>query len=453
MANISGNRDLFGSKFGIIAAAAGSAIGLGNIWRFPYVLGQNGGAAFLLLYLFFIFAIGIPVLLSEFVIGRHSQSNPYQAFKTLKPGKKWYLIGVMGIAAAFMISAFYGAAAGWTIEYLVKAVTNQFAGSSPVQFENEFYNFRDSSLRAVLWQVLFMILTASIVLAGVKKGIEKYTKILMPLLLVIIIVLNIKALSLPGAGEGLKFLFQPDFSKITTRTILDALGQAFFSLSIGMGTLITYGSYISKKDNLANSAVIVSMADTAIAILAGIAIFPAVFAFNIAPGAGEGLVFITLPNIFQQMTGGYFFSVLFFLLLTVAALTSSISIMEVVVAFMVENLNMTRTNATIFTTIGISYLGTLCAMSWGGFKDFQIGQFNFFSLLDFTSSSILLPLGGMFIALFVGWFFPKKHVIEELTNRGELKAGYQRIFFFLLKFVAPWAIALVFLRGVGFLNF
>lgn len=447
------NRGSFRSKFGIIAAAAGSAIGLGNIWRFPYIAGENGGAAFILIYLVFVFAIGVPVMLSEFVIGRSTQRNPFDAFKKLKPNSHWYFIGIMGIVAAFMISAFYGTVAGWTLEYLYQSIINGFIGKSANEIDQMFVAFNSTTLRPVMWQIIFMILTASIVLGGVEKGIEKYTKILMPLLLIIIIILDIRALLLPGAKEGVNFLFKPDISKINPKVILEALGQAFFSLSIGMGTLITYGSYINKKDNLGNSAVIVSIADTLIAILAGVAIFPIIFSFGLEPNGGVGLVFKILPNIFQQMTGGYIFAILFFILLTVAALTSSISILEVVVAFLVERLRMKRINATLFATISISYLGTLCAMSAGGFSDFRLFNKNFFDLLDSTASKILLPLGGCFIALFVGWFYGKGKTWKEISNAGKLKVGYLNIFMFLIKYIAPIAIALVFMNGLGIIKF
>lgn len=447
------NRGKFGTKFGIIAAAAGSAIGLGNIWRFPYVAGENGGGAFLLIYVIFVLGIGVPIMLSEFVIGRSTQRNPFDAFKKLKPNSHWYIIGIMGIIAAIMILAFYGTVAGWTLEYLYQSVMNGFKGKDANAINQMFDNFNSATLRPVMWQMIFMVLTAAIVIGGVEKGIEKYTKILMPLLLFILIFLDIRALSLPGAREGINFLFKPDFSKINPKVILEAMGQAFFSLSIGMGTLITYGSYINKKDNMANSAVFVSIADTSIAILAGIAIFPIVYAFNLEPDQGEGLVFKILPNIFQQMTGGYILAILFFILLTVAALTSSISLLEVVVAFFVERLKMKRIRATLFATISISYLGTLCAMSAGGFSDFQLFNRNILGLLDSTASKILLPLGGCCIALFVGWFYGKGKTWREVSNRGTLKAAYLNIFMFLIKYVAPIAIALVFLNGLGILRF
>lgn len=446
-------RDSFGSKIGVIAATAGSAIGLGNIWRFPYVVGENGGGAFLFVYLAFILAIGIPVMLSEFVIGRSAQLNPYGAFKKLAPGRPWFLIGIMGVGAAFMILAFYAAVAGWTLEYVFQSVKNGFTGKSPDELSTMFDEFRQDSLRPVIWFLVFMGLTAWIVISGVRKGIEKYTKILMPILLVILVVLCIRAITLPGAGAGLSFLFKPDFSKINAETILKALGQAFFSLSIGMGTLITYGSYIKKNDNLATTAVSVSFADTLIAILAGIAIFPAVFAFGIDPGAEEGLVFITLPTIFQQMPGGYYFSLLFFVLLAVAALTSTISVLEVVVAYFVEELKMTRKKATIFAALSISVLGIVAAGSWGWFENLTLFGSNIFGLLNFTSANILLPLGGFFIVAFIGWYFGKEKTRKEVGNQGSLKARYLPVYMFIVKFIAPIAIALVFLNGLGIVKF
>jgi NSS family neurotransmitter:Na+ symporter len=446
-------RESFGSKIGVIAAAAGSAIGLGNIWRFPYVVGENGGAAFLFVYLAFILAIGIPVMLSEFIIGRSAQLNPYGAFKKLAPGKPWFLIGLMGVGAAFMILAFYAAVAGWTLEYIYQSVKNGFSGKSPEELSVMFDDFREGSLRPVIWFLVFMGFTAWIVVSGVRKGIEKYTKILMPVLLIILIILCIRAVTLPGAGAGLSFLFRPDFSKINADTILKALGQAFFSLSIGMGTLITYGSYINKNDNLANTAVSVSFADTFVAILAGIAIFPAVFAFGIDPGAEEGLVFITLPNIFQQMPGGYYFSLLFFVLLAVAALTSTISVLEVVVAYFAEELKMFRKRATITATLSISILGIIAAGSWGWFENLKLFKLNIFGLLDFTSANILLPLGGLFIVAFIGWYLGRDRTSKEVTNEGNLKATYLPVYIFIVKFIAPVAIALVFLNGLGIVKF
>ena len=444
-------RDSFGSRFGVIAAAAGSAIGLGNIWRFPYVLGENGGGIFLLIYLILVAMVGIPVMLSEFTIGRSARRNPYGSFRKLAPGKPWYLVGLVGITAAFMILAFYTVVAGWTLEYLYQAIANGFEGKSPVEINQMFDTFRAGTFRPILWFLIFMFMTSWIVMSGIRKGIEKYTKVLMPFLFILILILDIRAITLPGAGEGLKFLFKPDLSKISAETILEALGQGFFSLSIGMGTLITYGSYIDDRERLGNTALNVTLADTLIAILAGIAIFPAVYAFHIPPGEGTGLVFKTLPLIFQEMTGGYFFAILFFLLLSIAALTSTISVLEVIVAFFSEELNISRKAATILASLTVGLLGVLAAGSWGWFSQFHILKQSVFGILDFTTANILLPLGGFFIVIFVGWFMGTKKVQLELNNGGSLKAGYLPVFVFLVRYVAPLAITLVFMNGLGWI--
>lgn len=454
MSQITGgdNRGSFGSKFGVIAATAGSAVGLGNIWRFPYIAGENGGGAFLIIYLAFIVFIGVPVMLSELSIGRATHRNPFGAFKLLKPKTKWFWIGIMGIAAAFMINAFYSVVAGWTLEYLTKAVTNQFNGKSASDIAGLFSSFQESSWRPLFWTIVFIALSGSVVLAGVEKGIEKYTKILMPVLLVLIIILDIRAITLPNAGEGLKFLFQPDFSKIKASTILQALGQAFFSLSIGMGTLITYGSYIGKRDNLASSAGAVAIADTLIAILAGIAIFPAVFSFGISPEEGPDLVFLTLPNIFAQMKGGYIFALIFFFLLGVAALTSTISILEVVVAYFTEELKINRKKATLLASLGIAILGILCSLSLYQIPELKIAGTNLFGVLEYTSSNILLPLGGFLIVIFVAWIFGKSKLKAELSSGGAFKVKYFSTYLFIIRFIAPLAIALVFLNSIGLIQ-
>ncbi len=442
-------RDSFGSKIGVIAAAAGSAIGLGNIWRFPYVLGNNGGGAFLIIYLVFVVGIGVPVMISEFIIGRRSQRNPYGAFVKLAPGKPWYLVGIMGILAAFTILSFYSTIAGWTLEYLIEAFSTGFQNMTKSSLNDNLNTFINNGYRPVLWQLIFMFLTGYVVYAGVKNGIEKYTKILMPILLVIIIVLDVNSILLPGAGKGLTFLFKPDFSKINGEVVLEALGQAFFSLSIGMGTLITYGSYIQKKENLGNTAVSVSMADTLIAILAGIAIFPAVFSFGINPEAGPSLVFVTLPLIFEQMTGGYFFAILFFSLLAIAALTSTISVLEVVVAYLSEERNMSRKKATVISAAAISVLGIACTLSQGPAPQLHILGKSLFDAMDFLSANILLPLGGLFIVLFVGWQLKRLDVLDELSSGGQHKVAFFRVYLIIVRFLAPIAILLVFLNNLG----
>ncbi len=446
-------RDKFGSTFGVIAAAAGSAVGLGNIWKFPYIAGVYGGAAFLFVYLAFIVAIGLPVMLSELIIGRKSQRNAFGAFKVLAPGTPWKYIGILGVSAAFLILSFYGVVAGWSVQYIVLSIQDGFSSKSPDEIASLFSTFIESPVRPVIYQLIFMLATGAIVIIGIKKGIEKSTKLLMPLLVVILIGLAIKSVSLEGARAGLEFLFKPDFSKLTGDGILSALGHAFFTLSLGMGTLITYGSYINKDNNLVRTVINVTVADTVIAILAGIAIFPAVFAFGIAPTEGPGLIFITLPNVFHQMPGGFVFSILFFVLLTVAALTSSISILEVVVAYFKEEFNMGRKGATVLATVLITILGVLCSLSMGVLEPYKLFGLNVFDLMDWISANLLLPIGGLFIALFIGWFFGRKKVEAEVAFGGKLTGALLSVFMFLVKFVAPIAIAIVIMNKVGLLNF
>ncbi len=440
-------RGSFSSKFGVIAAAAGSAIGLGNIWKFPYITGVYGGAAFLFVYIGFIALIGLPVMLSEFIIGRKSRKNAYGAFVKLTPSTGWKQIGIFGVGAAFLILSFYGVVAGWSIRYIFFSFSDVFH-SNPENIGAFFESYKISPIKPLFYQVLFMAITGAIVIAGVQKGIERFSKILMPLLLVIILVLCVRAITLHGAGEGLTFLFKPDFSKLTFEGILSALGHAFFSLSLGMGTLITYGSYINKENNLIKTAIQVTVADTVIALLAGVAIFPAVFAFNIPPDAGPGLIFKTLPMVFQLMPGGSFFSVMFFLLLTIAALTSAISILEVVVAYLSEELKIKRNIATVFATVVILLLGIICSLSLGIYSEYDFLGYNVFDLLDHISSNILLPLGGMCIALFIGWKLGAKKVREELAHGGGIKESFLTVFMILVKVVAPFAIFVVFIKGV-----
>lgn len=452
MSELKPQRDSFGSKFGVIAAAAGSAVGLGNIWRFPYVAGENGGGAFLLLYIGFIALIGVSVMLAEFLIGRKAQRNALGSFKSLAPGSQWHWIGILGITAAFVILSFYSAVAGWTIEYTINSITNSFQGKTPAEIDQLFDTFIAHPWRPLLWQMIFLFITGWIVWAGVKKGIERYVKVLMPVLFLLIIALGIRSITLDGAEEGIDFLFKAKFSKLTTNSILEALGQAFFSLSIGMGTLITYGSYISKKENLSTSAIQVSFTDTLVAILAGVAIFPAVFALGGNPGDGPGLVFKTLPKIFLEMPGGYYFAILFFLLLVIAALTSLISVLEVVVAYVSEELNIKRHKATVLSSIAIVIPGAVAVMSWGATSSWKLFGLNPFDLLEWISANLLLPLGGLLIVLFTGWRLKTSEVKAELSNEGKLKVIFFPVFNFIIKFLAPLAIAIVFLNSIGVLK-
>ena len=448
MAELKKKRDGFGSKLGIIAAAAGSAIGLGNIYRFPCEVGENGGAAFLLFYLIVVNLLGLPVMLSELVIGRRSQSNSVGAFHKLAPNTKWPIVGYIGVLCGFLIFAFYSTVSGWTLEYIVKSVTNSFHGKDLATIESEFAAFHDMGWRNVMWQGIFIFLTGFVVFRGVQNGIEKTAKVLMPLLLGILIILGIRSMTLPGAKEGLSFLFRPDFSKITGKVMVEALGQGFFSLSLGMGVLITYGSYVKKEDNLTSTAFSVVIADTAIAILAGLVIFPAAFSFGVKPEAGMGLVFNTLPMLFNQITGGYWFCLIFFVLLAIAALTSTISLLEVLVAYLSEEMLLKRTWATVIACAGTMLLGVFASLSLMSETPFALAGHTVFDMMDFLSSNILLPIGGVLIVIFVGWRLGKQKFFEEVTNEGALKAPLKRIIFFIIRYLAPVAIAIVFISGL-----
>lgn len=441
-------RDGFGSKIGIIAAAAGSAIGLGNIYRFPCELGNNGGAAFLLVYLIVVVFLGIPVMLSELVIGRRGQSNAVGAFKKLAPKSAWPIVGYIGVLCGFIIFAFYSTISGWTLEYIVKSVSNSFQGKDLAAMEQDFSNFHDMGWRNVMWQAIFIFLTGFVVFKGVQNGIERYAKILMPVLLVILVILGVRSATLPGAKDGLVFLFKPDFSKITGKVLISALGQGFFSLSLGMGALITYGSYIKKDDNLTSTAFSVVLSDTLIALLAGIVIFPAAFSFGINPQAGMGLVFNTIPMIFNQMMGGYWFCIIFFVLLAIAALTSTISLLEVVVAYLSEELHIKRQWATVLACVATMLIGSFASLSLKSNTSLAFGGRTVFDWMDFISSNILLPLGGVLIVLFVGWKLGKSHFFDEVTNSGKLKSPLKRIILFIIRYLAPLAIIVIFISGL-----
>ena len=441
-------RDGFGTKLGIIAAAAGSAIGLGNIYRFPCELGNNGGAAFLLVYLIVVIFLGIPLMMSELVIGRRTQANSVGAFQKLAPKTAWPLVGYFGVLGSFLIFSFYSTIAGWTLEYIVKAVGNSFKGKDIATLEQDFAAFHNMGWRNVIWQAVFIALTGFVVFRGIKNGIEKTSKVLMPVLLLILIVLGISSVTLPGAAEGLTFLFKPDFSKITGDVLISALGQGFFSLSLGMGVLITYGSYVKKSDNLTSTAFSVVLADTLIALLAGIVIFPAAFSFGINPEAGMGLVFNTIPMIFNQMAGGYVFCIVFFVLLAIAALTSTISLLEVVVAYISEERHISRKWATVWACLVSMALGCFASLSLMDGTPFKLAGKTVFDLLDFISSNIMLPIGGVLISIFVGWKLGKAKFFDEVTNEGTIKSSLKNVIFFIIKYLAPVAITIVFIRGL-----
>ncbi|MBY2900891.1 sodium-dependent transporter [Bacteroides fragilis] len=451
------DRGNFGSKLGVILASAGSAVGLGNIWRFPYETGNHGGAAFILIYLGCILLLGLPIMIAEFLIGRHSQANTARAYQILAPGTQWRWVGRMGVLAGFLILGYYSVVAGWTLEYIFEAVSNSFAGKTPAEFISSFQSFSSNPWRPALWLTLFLLATHFIIVKGVEKGIEKSSKIMMPTLFIIILVLVGCSVTLPGASRGIEFLLKPDFSKVDGNVFLGAMGQAFFSLSLGMGCLCTYASYFSKDTNLTRTAFSVGIIDTFVAVLAGFIIFPAAFSVGIQPDAGPSLIFITLPNVFQQAFNGipvlaYIFSVMFYVLLALAALTSTISLHEVVTAYLHEEFNFTRGKAARLVTAGCILLGILCSLSLGVTKDFTIFGLGMFDLFDFVTAKLMLPLGGLLISIFTGWYLDKKLVWSEITNNGTLKVPIYKLIIFILKYVAPIAISVIFINELGLLK-
>lgn len=451
------NRANFGSKLGVILASAGSAVGLGNIWRFPFETGNHGGAAFILIYLGCVLFFGIPIMVAEFSIGRHSRANTAGAYQKLAPGTHWRWVGRMGVLAGFLILGYYSVVAGWTLEYIVQAGTNTFARQSANDFIASFNGFIAHPWRPALWMVAFMLMTHFIIVKGVEKGIEKSAKIMMPMLFLVLIVLAVCSVSLPGARAGIEFLLKPDFSKVNGNVLLGAMGQAFFSLSLGMGCLCTYASYFRNDTNLPKTALNVGWIDTMVAILAGFIIFPAAFSVGIQPDAGPSLLFITLPNVFQQAFGNLpwlavILSIMFYVLLALAALTSTISLHEVVTAYLHEEFNLTRGRAAKLVTAGCTFLGVLCSLSLGVGKELTIFGLTLFDLFDFLTAKIMLPLGGFFIAIFTGWYLDKRIVWEEVSNNGTLPKVVYRIWLFLLKYIAPIGIGFIFINELGLLK-
>lgn len=439
----------FSSNLGAILAATGGAIGLGNIWRFPYTVGVNGGGAFIIMYIIFVFLLGVPILMSEIVIGRRSQQNVMGAFKVLAPKHKaWLGVGVLSIVAALVIYAFYSVVAGWTLNYIVLSGSGQLSGKSPAEISQLFADFTHGFFWPLVCQFVFLGLTAGIVILGVQKGIEKYTKILMPILLLLMILMCIRSLTLDGARQGIDFLFKPDFSKINGNSVLDALGQALFSLSIGMGAVCTYGSYIRKQDNLFTTSLWIAGADTFIAILAGVAIFPAVFAFGLSPAAGPSLVYEVLPNVFNSMPGGMVFAVGFFMLLSIAALTSTISLLEVLVLWAVEELHWSRRKAAIILSLVVFTIGVFCTLSFGPLSHVTIFGLTIFDLCDKLTATYMMPIVALLFTLFIGWYLPKVDVYDELSNSGQLKARYFKIYYFIVKYIAPLALIIILLTGI-----
>jgi NSS family neurotransmitter:Na+ symporter len=447
-------REGFTTTLGVLAATLGSAVGLGNIWKFPSLTGLNGGAAFVLVYIVCVVLIGLPVMIAEFIIGRRADANNVGAFKKLAPTKPWYLTGVAGVVAAFLIMFFYTDVAGWVYSYAFKALTGGLAHADATQTADIFSNYIGSVAGPLVWQWIVLVVISVVIIAGVSKGIERMTKTLLPILFVLLLICDVRALTLPGAFAGVEYLFKPDFAKITAPVILAALGLAFFKLSIGMGTMTTYGSYIGKRENMPANAVKVALADTVVSLLAGLAIFPAVFAFGFQPDAGPSLLFITIPAVFNTMPFGQVFLTMFFLLAAIAATGAMISLLEVPVAYLTEEKKWSRVTATVFSAGSMGVVGALATLSTSTLSGFTIFGKTFFDLFDFASSNVLLPVGGILICLFVGWKLGPATIIEEASNHGVLNNQvFLKFLTIMLRWVAPIAILLVLLNGLGIFKF
>ena len=452
-------RENFGSRFAVVMAMAGSAVGLGNIWRFPYMVGEHGGAAFIILYALASFILVLPIFFAETIIGRRSRQGTFGAMEKLAPGSRWKWLGLLTVFAPIIILSYYSVVGGWSVEYLFKAVCLDFTRTPPEQVQGFFGTFISSTGGPIAVHTIFMLLVAGIVagivLAGVKKGIEGFTKVTMPVLFVLIVALAIYSVTLPGASEGVAYLVKPDFSKIDARAVAAAMGQAFFSLSLGVGTILTYASYMRKEENILASGIGTAVSDLLFAIIAGFAVMPAVFAAGIAPGAGPGLVFDTLPYIFNRMGADVpwlsaVIAIIFFVTILVAALTSAISMMEVGVAYLTEEKGMRRPTAVLIITVFAWTVGVLCSLSFGPLAEVKLLGNSIFDFLDKLCSNWLLPAGGLLFTLFVGWKMSRPDVFAEFTNDGTLKANV-RIFdviWFLVRYVAPVGIVVVFLTNL-----
>ncbi|MCM1992611.1 sodium-dependent transporter [Oceanirhabdus seepicola] len=444
-------RGQWGSRLGFILAAAGSAVGLGNLWKFPYKAGINGGGAFVIIYIAVLFLVGFSLMIAEIAIGRKTQLNALGAYRAIN--KNWGFAGAIGILAGFIILSFYAVIGGWVIKYLFDSVSGSLFKINAVDYGGHFGSFISSAGSPLFYQALFMVLTLVIVLGGVSSGIEKASKIMMPALFFMMIVLMIRSVTLPGAIEGVKFLFKPDFGKaFTPKVIVDAMGQVFFSLSLGMGCMITYGSYLPRNTNIPFSGTMILILDSFVALLAGLVILPAVFSFGFEPGAGPGLMFITIPAIFSKMAFGNIFAIIFFLLVLFAALTSSISLLEVCVSYVVDEFKKNRIISSVILSIIIFLLGIPSSLANGAWSDFKILGYNFFDFMDMFASNILLPLGGLLLCIFVGWVWKTKNAVHEIQNEGSLKFSIAPLWSFIIKFISPIIIIVIFLTNFGIIK-
>ena len=448
------SRGNFGSRIGVILATAGSAIGLGNIWRFPFTTGQNGGAAFILVYFVCVLLLGIPGMVSEFIVGRRAQTNAARAYGSLGR-KEWRFVGYLGILTSTIILGFYAVVAGWCLQYLYAAIAGQLTGDAAYVL-NYFKDFSSDPVKPCLWAVAFILITHLVVAMGVDKGIERVSKLLMPLLLLILMILVIASCMLPGAEAGIEFLLKPDFSKVTGDVFLDALGQAFFSLSLGTACLCTYASYFKPDTNLLKSSVQIALLDSGIAILAGLMIFPAAFSVGIQPDSGPSLIFITLPNVFNQAFSafpgnGYIISCLFYALLVFAALTSTISMHEIGTAFFHEELRLPRIHATWILTVICSVIAVLCSLSVGANKNIALFGMPLLDFCDFLTAKLMLPMGAFLTSIILGWLVNRQMVKDEFTNEESIQESFFPVYMFAIRYIVPLCIVMVFLHQFGIL--
>ena len=446
-------RAKFGSKLGMILATAGGAVGLGNVWRFPYMTGQNGGAAFILIYIGCILLLGLPCMISEFIIGRHAASNTARAYTKLSNGTAWKWVGFLGVLTGFLITGYYAVVSGWCLQYGIASTLGHLHGT-PDYFKSYFTDFSTNPWKPVLWTVMILLFAHYVIIHGVRNGIERASKIMMPALFILLVSIVVASCLLPGASKGIEFLLKPDFNKVTGDVFLGALGQSFYSMSIAMGCICTYASYYSRHTKLLKSAVQIGVIDTCVAILAGLMIFPAAFSVGVSPDSGPSLIFITLPNVFEQAFAsmpmlGYVISLAFYLLLSVAALTSLISLHEVSTAFFQEELHISRSHAAMIVTGGCSLIGAICSLSLGDWSFLKVAGVNLFDVFDFVTGQIFLPVGGLLTCLFIGWYVPKKLVKDEFTNWGTTRGIFFGTYYFLIRFVCPLAILAIFLHQLG----
>ena len=437
----------------MILATAGGAVGLGNVWRFPYMAGQNGGAAFILIYIGCILLLGLPCMVSEFIIGRHAASNTARAYTKLSDGTAWKWVGYLGVLTGFLITGYYAVVSGWCLQYGLASVVGHLHGS-PAYFQSYFSDFSTNPWKPVLWTAVILLITHYVIIHGVRNGIERASKIMMPALFLLLLAIVVASCLLPGAGKGVEFLLKPDFSKVTGDVFLGALGQSFYSMSIAMGCICTYASYYSRHTKLLNSAVQIGVIDTVVAILAGLMIFPAAFSVGVSLDSGPSLIFITLPNVFEQAFAsmpvvGYVISLSFYLLLSMAALTSLISLHEVSTAFFQEELHISRSRAAMIVTGGCFLIGAVCSLSLGDWSFLQVAGTDLFDVFDFVTGQIFLPVGGLLTCLFIGWYVPKRLVRDEFTNWGTSRSIFFGAYYFLVRFICPLAILAIFLHQLG----